>query len=173
MFKRILTSALALGPIRYLGIVAILATAINVAQAAALLRYKTLRYPGCDHDAYTTPFGINDKGEIVGTHKCGSGSVGAFLWSDGVFTAIDAPGATQTFAYGINNNTQIVGYYQYPVNGNPLGGTQAFVYSGGVFTPVNPPPGFAINDAVYPRSMTRRSSCRYLPGYRGMDWLLG
>ena len=148
MFTRIPNTAMDFGPKRYLGIVAILAAAaINVAPAAPLSRYKTIRYPGCNHYGdHTTLYGINDAGQIVGTHSCSrdSGSTGAFLLSNGVFTAIDAPGATSTFAYGINNNAQIVGFYNYPVNGNPQGGTQAFLYSAGVFTLINPPPGFAI-----------------------------
>jgi len=30
---------------------------------------------------------------------------------NGVYSSFDAPGATQTYAYGVNNSGQIVGYY--------------------------------------------------------------
>jgi probable HAF family extracellular repeat protein len=57
------------------------------------------------------------------------------------YTTLDDPSAAEgTFAYGINNSGQIVGYYQ-DSNLNKLG----FVYSGGTFTPFNVAQG--INDA--------------------------
>ena len=57
------------------------------------------------------------------------------------YTTLDDPSAAEgTFAYGINNSGQIVGYYQ-DSNLNKLG----FVYSSGAFTPFNV--AQAINDA--------------------------
>jgi uncharacterized membrane protein len=150
MFKRIRNVVMDLDPIRYLRIVAILAAAIAVAQAAPLSTYKTIRYPGCaTYGDSTELWGINDSGQIIGVYRCSSGS-GAFLFSSGTLTAIAAPGATHTYVRGINNSGQIVGWYTYPVNGVPEGGEQGFLYSGGIFTPINPPSGVAFNDVVLP-----------------------
>jgi probable HAF family extracellular repeat protein len=57
----------------------------------------------------TTPFGINDVGQIVGSIT-GPGFDSAFLYSGGSFTSFAVPGANYTNAYGINDAGQIVGY---------------------------------------------------------------
>jgi hypothetical protein len=48
--------------------------------------------------------------QIVGASYFG-GLHGFVLDTDGSFTAIDVPGASGTFAYGINDSGQIVGYF--------------------------------------------------------------
>jgi probable HAF family extracellular repeat protein len=67
--------------------------------------------------------GINDKDETVGSY-----SDGAFVYSNGVYTTINDPLGTGTQAHGINNHGQIVRVYNDP----STGGTQGFLYSGGV-----------------------------------------
>jgi uncharacterized membrane protein len=57
----------------------------------------------------TTPFGINDVGQIVGSIT-GPGFDSGFLYSGGSFTSFAVPGANYTNAYGINDAGQIVGY---------------------------------------------------------------
>jgi uncharacterized membrane protein len=54
-------------------------------------------------------FGINDIGEIVGNYW-NEGDHG-FLLSNGIFSSIDYPIASDTFVRDINNNGQIVGRY--------------------------------------------------------------
>lgn len=57
-------------------------------------------------------YGINDQGQVVGTHVQLGGTqdphVG-FLWQDGNLSTIRAPGASATEAHGINNQGVIVG----------------------------------------------------------------
>jgi hypothetical protein len=71
------------------------------------------------------PYAINDAGQIVGWFKAdlpppaGSFPQG-FLYSGGSYTALNVPGAYQTIATGINNTSQIVGYYS---SGNFTGGS--------------------------------------------------
>ena len=60
---------------------------------------------------YTSPHGINDSGQIVGSYGADGTSHGFLLGSDGVYTTFDVPDATETVAYGINNAGQIVGSY--------------------------------------------------------------
>jgi len=56
--------------------------------------------------------GINDNGDIVGTASAFGGFAGGFLRrTDGTIVNFTVPGATQTFASGINNRGQIVGTY--------------------------------------------------------------
>jgi probable HAF family extracellular repeat protein len=60
----------------------------------------------------TKPLGINDSGQIVGQYRDSSGGVQSFLFSNGTFTPINDPSATDTtLANGINNSGQIVGDY--------------------------------------------------------------
>ena len=58
----------------------------------------------------TEPTGINGRGQMVGTYAGADGIGHGFLWDNGAFTTIDAPGATvATLPFGINNHGQIVG----------------------------------------------------------------
>ncbi len=59
----------------------------------------------------TTAFGINDRGDIVGTYIKGGVQHG-FLLSKGKFTDIDFPGAQSTIARGIGPSGVIVGSYR-------------------------------------------------------------
>src|SRR6516162_2673138 len=58
----------------------------------------------------TDPTAINDAGAIVGTYADLTGNHG-FLYSGGTYATLDAPGATQTRASGINASGLIVGDY--------------------------------------------------------------
>jgi probable HAF family extracellular repeat protein len=57
----------------------------------------------------TSPQGINDKGQIVGFFT-GPAAQEGFVLSHGSHAAVQAPGAIETFIYGMNNNGAIVGY---------------------------------------------------------------
>jgi probable HAF family extracellular repeat protein len=55
----------------------------------------------------TVAFGINDRGQIVGSY-IGVSTQHGFVYDAGVFTPLVAPGASQSFANGINNRGEIV-----------------------------------------------------------------
>src|SRR5262249_26364287 len=60
----------------------------------------------------TVPFGINDRGQIVGDYVNRNDHLRhGFLRSGGVYTTIDPPGAVLTVAEGINNSGEIAGVY--------------------------------------------------------------
>lgn len=72
----------------------------------------------------TVPKGINNLGQIVGFSSDIAGTHG-FLYSNGVFTAIDIPGTENTIAYGINDAGDILLFdnshsrsYVYDATGN-------------------------------------------------------
>ncbi len=78
--------------------------------------------------------GLNNLGEVVGTvqsNDCGQGC--GFLLNNGVFTAINYPGAIGTKATGINDSGEIVGVYSTSVT------SQGFTETGGVYASVNYP----------------------------------
>jgi uncharacterized membrane protein len=77
-------------------------------------------------------FGINDFGSIVG-----SNSIDALLYSRGVLTEFNVPGALETEAYGINDAGVIVGDY-FNTDTNATG----FVYQNGNYTFLNVPGAF-------------------------------
>ena len=63
-----------------------------------------------------------------------NGGVHGFVLKAGAFSAIDFPGASGTQAFGINNNGDVVGYYE-----TLGGGTRAFLYSNGQFSTLATP----------------------------------
>jgi|GEM_PF-7024138 len=63
----------------------------------------------------------------------GSAFGDAFIYSGGVFSAFDYPGASATFAEGINNGGQIVGEF------TDASGNHGFLYSAGAFNTLNYP----------------------------------
>jgi probable HAF family extracellular repeat protein len=70
---------------------------------------KAIDFPGA---AQTEAFGINEKGDIVGSYADDSGTFHGFLLQDGSFATIDFPGAVLTFPDDINNQGEIAGAYQ-------------------------------------------------------------
>ena len=67
----------------------------------------------------TSPFGCNDDGEIVGSFTDTNGNVHGFLFVEGRFRQFDAPGSSQTAAFGVmgtfingvNDRGDIVGFF--------------------------------------------------------------
>jgi probable HAF family extracellular repeat protein len=80
----------------------------------------------------TGAFSVNDSGQVVGTFN--NGAPNGFLYSGGNFTTIDDP-LGPTYAMGINNSGQIVGFYDGP------SGTKGFLYSGSSYTTISDPLG--------------------------------
>jgi YVTN family beta-propeller protein len=94
--------------------------------------YSTIDFPGV---FYTGPTGINNSGEIVGVYENTSGPLHGFSLKAGVFTTIDAPGASAaTYLNQVNNFGAIAGAY-IDANSVPHG----FVYNAGIFTPIEFP----------------------------------
>jgi probable HAF family extracellular repeat protein len=85
--------------------------------------FSTIDVPG---SIYTTVYGINNAGQIVGSY---SDAVDApnhgFVYSGGIYTFINVPGAVSTLALGINDAGQIVGAYGDNINPGPGFLTQA------------------------------------------------
>ena len=54
---------------------------------------------------------INNEGTVTGFYYDNTGFAHSFLWQDGLFTALDAPGWLDTDAFGINNRGIVVGTY--------------------------------------------------------------
>lgn len=85
----------------------------------------------------TTAWGINSRGDIVGSYTKGGVTYG-FLLSDGVLTTIDYEGAASTEARGINARGDIVGVYRIALE--PSLNVHGFLRDKhGQFTPVNVP----------------------------------
>lgn len=76
--------------------------------------------------------GINNLGDIVGTafNLASAGQFTGFLLRGGKYTFIDVPGAASTFASGINEKGDIVGYYQ-AASGS---GNRGFLLSNGQYS---------------------------------------
>ena len=76
------------------------------------IRYKgvftRITYPGAD---ITGIFGINERGDVVGSCTCVDGTPHGFLLARGTFTFIKLPGSTHTRPRGVNDRGQIVGFY--------------------------------------------------------------
>jgi uncharacterized membrane protein len=73
--------------------------------------FTTIEVPGA---LSTVAFGINPRGEIVGTYLDASFRSHGFLLQDGRLTTIDFPGAAGNDARGIGPNGEIVGGYWMP-----------------------------------------------------------
>jgi uncharacterized membrane protein len=73
----------------------------------------------------------------VGYFYTGEFTDQGFFYSNGVYTTLDYPGATQTVAQGINDLGQIVGYYV-----DDRGGLHGFIATDPPETPL--PPAFVL-----------------------------
>jgi probable HAF family extracellular repeat protein len=81
-------------------------------------------------------YGINDKGDIVGSYLSNSGfpTLNGFVLSNGVYTTIDNGPFLATSLRGINNDGSLVGYGTVPIPG--LVPTFGFMVIGGTTTSV-------------------------------------
>ena len=85
-------------------------------------RTATLAVPGA---SMTQAFGINDRGEVVGTYTVGTGDnavTHGFTWLNGKWTTVNYSGASSTAVNGVNNEGDIVGFYT-----DAAGNTDGFV----------------------------------------------
>src|SRR3954470_19168187 len=78
-------------------------------------------FPGALH---TEAYGINNRGEVVGTYSTATTYYG-FIWRSGVFTRFDVPSAVCCTALsGVNDSGEIIGWYA------DVNGFRAFLFSG-------------------------------------------
>jgi uncharacterized membrane protein len=89
---------------------------------------------------FSEAFGINDAGDVSGHFLGDDGFIHGFLLSKGgVLTTLDFPGASQTLAFGINNDGIVVGAWDLlDAEGNLLA-EHGFTWKNGAFTEVNFP----------------------------------
>jgi probable HAF family extracellular repeat protein len=84
--------------------------------------------------AYSSAYGINDSGLIVGGSQTASGQYYAFSYLNGTMTQLETlPGATSSIATGVNNSGQIVGWSLIPLNEH-TSRYHSFLYSNGTVT---------------------------------------
>jgi len=57
---------------------------------------------------------LNNWGEVAGSYFDGAGNRNGFLYTDGKYATIDAPGATDTYVCGMNDLGQILGVSRLP-----------------------------------------------------------
>lgn len=82
-------------------------------------QYSAFTVPGSDAAfGGTTPSGINDKDQIVGSYDDSNGVAHGFLKDGDRYASLDVPGATFTTAFGINDRSDIVGTYVSALDGN-------------------------------------------------------
>ena len=83
---------------------------------------------------YSEATNINDRGDIVGQMIDDNGFAHGFLLSGGVLTILSFPGASDTYALGINDSGLVAGYWDIvDANGNVLA-NQSFTWKDGAFT---------------------------------------
>jgi probable HAF family extracellular repeat protein len=105
--------------------------------------FTELNVPGSQ--PYSTGYdgiGINNLGQVVGSYDDGGGNTDGFLYTGGKYVTVDAPGATDTVLYGINDLGQIVGDAYYASTGKNYDflntrGTFTNIADGNVFLPFN------------------------------------
>jgi uncharacterized membrane protein len=87
----------------------------------------------------TTAWGINARGDIVGSYTDGTGRSHGYLLRDGEFTTIDFSASARTEARAIGPKGEIVGVYWFA--GEPAVNLHGYLRTKkGAFVPVNDPP---------------------------------
>jgi probable HAF family extracellular repeat protein len=108
-----------------------LASGERATAAALITSYESILFPG---SIETHPWDINSAGVVVGEYRLPDrGGFHGFIYSGGVFTTVEAPGADSTTLYGINDQGEVVG----EAGGGAI--TTAFKYSNGVFENITIP----------------------------------
>ena len=84
----------------------LLALAVGAAADERSPQFTTIDFPG---SVATTAFGVNERGEIVGSYRDSSNQTHGFVKAGDLFRAINYPGAVFTDARGISPAGEIVG----------------------------------------------------------------
>jgi probable HAF family extracellular repeat protein len=97
----------------------------------AFLYNGTMTDLGTLGGASSQAFGINNAGQVVGQSNTADSLGHAFMYSGGIMSRIDGPGAgVESLAFGVNNLGQAVGYIQPGIE-------LAALFSGGTATDLN------------------------------------
>jgi probable HAF family extracellular repeat protein len=129
--------------VKFLSVVVMLGLMLSVPSQSLAFTFTTIDVPGA---VYTTAYGINAAGQIVGFFQ--DAAVGHGFVKDGAtFTTIDVPGAVFTSADAINDAGQIVGTFM-----SSDGTHHGYIRDGAAFTTIDVPgavstEAFGINDA--------------------------
>jgi probable HAF family extracellular repeat protein len=94
--------------------------------------FTTIDHP--DAVLETAPYGINNRGQIVGGYDTAGFAVHGFVLDRGRYTTIDVPGASRTIALRINARGQILGDYE-----DARGGCHGYLLDKGRFTTIDVP----------------------------------
>ena len=88
---------------------------------------------------FSEAFKSNNRGDVVGEFIGDDGFTHGFLLSQGVVTILDFPGASDTFAFGINDSGTVAGYWDLLDAGGNLLAYHGFVWNNGAFAQVDFP----------------------------------
>ncbi len=119
---------------------------------------------------YSYGTAINDAGQVIG-NSSSRGHEHGFLYSDGVLTDLGAlDPAGDSYARGLNNLGQVVGYAVSPGSGVP----HAFLWQDGVMTDLNSlaPPGWALWTALGINDLGQIVGYAANPSNKGRAFLL-
>jgi uncharacterized membrane protein len=95
-------------------------------------RFTTIDVP--DAVLETAPFGISNRGQIVGGYDSAGFAVHGFRLDRGRYTTIDYPGASRTLALRINARGQVLGLYE-----DARGGCHGYLLERGAFKTIDVP----------------------------------
>ena len=86
-------------------------------------------------------FKSNDRGDVVGQFIDNDGFIHGFLFhvGDEAVTTLDFPGASNTYAFGINESGTVAGYWDVLDSGGELVALHGFLWNNGEFSEVNFP----------------------------------
>ena len=105
--------------------------------------FTTIDHPDAVFE--TAPYGINNRGQLVGGYDTAGFVIHGFLLDGGRFTTIDVPGALRTLALRINARGQILGNYE-----DERGGCHGFLLDDGrleaIDVPGSPTQAIGLND---------------------------
>ncbi len=115
---------------------------------------SVFRWSGSGFDLPSVPsgasaaygFGVNDAGHLVG-YSLGTNGFQGFLWNGSAYSSIAYPGASHTFAFGINATGAVAGAYQ-----TSPASVSGFLLTGSNYETVNAPNAratylYGVNDA--------------------------
>ena len=91
----------------------------------------------------TLPYGVNDRGQVVGSYRDPTGAVKGFLFENGTYISVSIGGSATTNFYDINSAGAIAGLY------SGSSGQHGFVWRNGSLTTIDVP-GAA---ATYPAAL--------------------
>jgi uncharacterized membrane protein len=119
--------------VRPLALVFLAVSSLAVHAQSNVPTYTEIIVPGTTS---AVAYGINNKGDIVGSASFASHPERGWVLTNGSFKFFGVPNnGFSSYATGINDSNQVVGYYYTGIDYIQHG----FLYSGGAFTVIDPP----------------------------------